>query len=257
MRKIKVGDKVRYVGKYWFEYGDELTVVKDDGDIDMPLLCENDSGDCWWLGTNEVELIESRSEIDDLKAEIESLKSRISALEGESKPVKAVDSHKTDDERRAEVIQYAKEFVKDIQRMQIRVNHKAFRTETPRIDFHVNAEKRIVTALEKDAFSGRVYNKSFAKCAPGDVFNADIGKAIAAGRLRGVVIPSEFLNAPQPSEKVEGMVVKTRGGERRTLKKIVTLEEAGNGYCGIDSINGMFSKIINDTNADYSGKGVD
>src|SRR5690606_23225219 len=76
------------------------------------------------------------------------------------------------------------------------------------VKLFVNKDKRIVTAIPRlvharfDAHS----DKKFAKCAPDDVFNADIGKAIALGRALGLDV-SRFEQAVKPTEVVVGMKV--------------------------------------------------
>lgn len=75
-------------------------------------------------------------------------------------------------------------------------------------EFHVNKKKRAVTVLMKGAWNdtGEIYAKAIAKCAPTDVFNADIGKAIALGRALGLDV-SKFEQAVQPTEVVVGHTV--------------------------------------------------
>src|SRR5690606_10399580 len=95
--------------------------------------------------------------------------------------------------------------------------------------------------------------KAFAKCAPGDVFNADIGKAIAVGRLYGVKVPDVFFNAPKPTEVVVGMrarwTSRTHGG---TFEYQVTPDElqlAQKDFHGGDP--DWSTEIIDDTEAQY------
>ncbi len=78
--------------------------------------------------------------------------------------------------------------------------------------FHVNAAKRTVVALIYGKYSGKLYEKGIAKCAPGDCFNVHIGKAIALRRALGLEVPDEYLNAPQPTEVRVGDVVKYPNG---------------------------------------------
>lgn len=72
-------------------------------------------------------------------------------------------------------------------------------------DFIVNNEKRTVVVLLRGICSNRIRAKGIAKCAPGDCFNADLGKAIALRRALNLEVPSEYLNAPKP----EGIEVGT------------------------------------------------
>ena len=81
-------------------------------------------------------------------------------------------------------------------------------------EFIVNKEKRAVTALlywhspaMKECGEPRELKaKGIAKCAPDDVFNADIGKAIALGRSLGLDV-ERFEQAVKPTEVVVGHIV--------------------------------------------------
>jgi hypothetical protein len=79
-----------------------------------------------------------------------------------------------------------------------------------RIDFVVNREKRTVVALSSRrwSLSSRVYSKGIAKCAPDDVFNVHIGKAIALRRALGLAVPDEYTQSPKPTEVRVGDLVK-------------------------------------------------
>jgi len=100
---------------------------------------------------------------------------------------------------RAEVIEKAREDVAEL----IRIGRSI-------VEFHVNREKRVVTALIKPyrGSDGKVRAKGIAKCAPGDVFHVEIGKAIALRKALGLTIPTEYTDAPQPDEPRVGAVVK-------------------------------------------------
>lgn len=77
-------------------------------------------------------------------------------------------------------------------------------------EFSVNKEKRTVVALLRYKYitDGVVRLKGIAKCAPDDCFNVHIGKAIALRRALGLDVPSEYMDAPQPTEVRVGDVVK-------------------------------------------------
>lgn len=80
------------------------------------------------------------------------------------------------------------------------------------IKFAVNRDKRTVVALLRNAYYGDDINaKGIAKCAPNDVFNAHIGKAIAVRRALGLEVPTEYTNAPKPEGVRVGDIV--RGNE--------------------------------------------
>lgn len=136
--------------------------------------------------------------------------------------------------------------------------YEGFRTAS-KAEFYVNKDKRSVTVLLKGVITGNLYAKAIAKCAPDDVFNADIGKAIALGRALGLDV-SKFEQAVKPTEVVVGMKVtacfdgKTReytarnvykeGGEVRVNPKEVML-----GYYPYEPHVG--DRIIDDTEAVY------
>lgn len=67
-----------------------------------------------------------------------------------------------------------------------------------RVDFFINASKGAVVAkLTFDTASKPLKNRTYetegrAKCAPGDVFNEHIGKAIALRRALGLEVPVEY-----------------------------------------------------------------
>jgi 3D (Asp-Asp-Asp) domain-containing protein len=84
-------------------------------------------------------------------------------------------------------------------------------TITDRCDFVINREKGTVVALIRE-IDGNVIYRGIAKCAPGDVFNAHIGKAIALRRALGLPVPGEYLNAPQPTEVRAGDIVRLCDG---------------------------------------------
>lgn len=58
--------------------------------------------------------------------------------------------------------------------------------------FTINADKRTVNALVRHIQSKKEISKGRAKCAPGDVFNEHIGKAIALRRALGLEVPVEY-----------------------------------------------------------------
>ncbi|WP_342480434.1 hypothetical protein NST07_25815 [Paenibacillus sp. FSL L8-0340] len=74
------------------------------------------------------------------------------------------------------------------------------------VNFVVNAEKRTVVALIR-WIGGEVWAKGTAKCAPGETFNAHIGRAIALHRALGLTVPAEYLSVPQPPEVRVGDII--------------------------------------------------
>ncbi|WP_419962150.1 hypothetical protein [Psychrobacillus sp. BM2] len=149
---------------------------------------------------------------------------------------------KSPNQQRAELIQKAKEFVRNSLQ-----NHYNF--GLTEFEFVVNAEKRTVVLLEQGKRTKKVYKRGVAKCDPSDVFNEWIGKAIALARALKIDIPVEFLEAVQPSEYVLGMSVKNSAG---TITRITENFE-GSETNTIDylNLNVGYATIIDDTNAEY------
>lgn len=147
----------------------------------------------------------------------------------------------TPNEQRKAVIERAKDFVGRQQALTGR-----------RVEYVVNADKRTVVALiYRIAFRGErngLYAKAIAKCAPDDVFNADIGKAIALGRALGLDV-GEFENAVKPTERVCGMTVLVSG--EKYGRKLAKQYDGTYFTTGLNSFNAKRSVIIDDTEAQY------
>lgn len=122
------------------------------------------------------------------------------------------------------------------------------------VEFHVNRDKRAVTALVKRG--GALFAKFTAKCSPADVFHAEIGKAIALRKALGLTVPTEYTDAPQPDKPQVGAVVQRRqhpydNGIRKLTRKH---ETSPNGFW---YDNGKWDyastfDVIDDTDVDYS-----
>ncbi|MEV2854934.1 hypothetical protein ABNB97_03825 [Paenibacillus larvae] len=74
-------------------------------------------------------------------------------------------------------------------------------------EFIVNRKKKTVVCLLRGAITKEIYARGTAKCAPGDVFNSHIGRAIALRRALGLEVPTEYLSVPNPTEIREGDIV--------------------------------------------------
>lgn len=70
-------------------------------------------------------------------------------------------------------------------------------------EFHVNKKKRAVTVLLRGAGDGEILGKGVARCAESDVFNENLGKAIALGRAFNINV-DKFINAAQPGTVAVG-----------------------------------------------------
>ncbi|MMZ45504.1 hypothetical protein D1872_71050 [compost metagenome] len=138
-----------------------------------------------------------------------------------------------------------------------------FNQRTSKPEFHVNRNKRAVTALVRGLYGNTILEKGIAKAAPDDVFHAEIGKAIALRRALGLTVPSEYTDAPKPDEPRAGAVTrKTTGltaGSIRTLSKRVPEGDGigfGNFAFRTEEGGGWIADkqyiIIDDTDVDYS-----
>ena len=169
-------------------------------------------------------------------------------------------SKQTPNQRRADVIKRAQAFVADTLTAVGKTHAKKSEANyvsnqwLSRVDFVVNAEKHTVVAIVRVKHGDKILTKAVAKCAPGDVFNADIGKAIVLERAYGVKVPKDFYNAPQPESVVVGMVVEAKYGSRYETDpyKVVSIDGdelhdvPGEGFITADQ-----AVIIDDTDAVY------
>lgn len=93
--------------------------------------------------------------------------------------------------------------------------NKTYQEEFYAVEHIINKKKNTVVSLLFSASEhgvsspAEVKRRGIAKCDPSDCFNVHIGKAIALRRALGLLIPSEYLNSPQPTEVRVGDVVKT------------------------------------------------
>lgn len=269
---LKVGDKVRILdvdailhgGDYW-ENGDVTDIVYINDNGNPHLRTGNDVQVDLVITPDELHAIER---IDDdkkptKKQRIEALEREVAALKAEMEALRGAKKPKTANQLRAEVITDAKSFVKKhtdkkggacLSVPDSRPGYSDWGVSE--IRFEVNTNKRTVVALAIGDFSGRVREKATAKCAPDDVFNADIGKAIAVGRLFGLDV-ERFVNAPKPTEIVVGQRVNTKfGGRNVEVRRITSDGILTDYYMGMrpDGLTWSFendANIIDDTEAQY------
>lgn len=288
--KFKVGDKVRIIaeGAAGLSIGTEAKVIEVDRDGDVYLDVNNVHGNKAFYLARNIELVTPKptknqrittleQTIADLQAEVEALKAAqklptmtvkadVDVAKIAESLAKAIEKHSPNEQRKA-IIAEAKAFVEGALNRNYPINStptmksiskSVWFTDkdgsyiTVKCEFVVNAKKRTVVAIIRDAESNIVQHKAIAKCAPDDVFNADIGKAIALGRALGLDV-SKFEKAVQPSEVVVGMHVRTRymcGGYNDNCPTFVT--RIHKGLPAFD--NGSYSShygITNDTEAQY------
>lgn len=246
--KFKVGDIVKANEQSNIKYAlttedngftGEVVAVDKTGKLGIRTLTRNDSNlktVFSYLEPEYFELVSSKptknqrltsaeQAISTLEQKVEALKAEIDALKATQKPpvtviADAIKRYKertpneqaSANEKRKAIIDEAKAFVKNTEQRAGAQFYKAQGDSTKRMltfKYEVNADKRTVVALGFGSRSNTLRGKGIAKCAPDDVFNADIGKAIALGRALGLDV-SKFEKAVQPSEVVVGQVVKGR-----------------------------------------------
>lgn len=133
------------------------------------------------------------------------------------------------------------------------VSTKGYRVD---VDFVVNTEKRTVVAIGRGIRTKIVHNKAIAKCNPNDVFNANIGKAIALGRLMGKDI-TEFTSVPNPEDFAVGQIIEggTEYYPEEIHKNRTCYGAEGNKVFTSEGKSGWLhrpvTKILSDTNAQY------
>jgi len=236
MTQFKVGDKVRVIADEGdiagVKIGTIATVTEVDSDGDVRLDVNNKNGVPAFFLAREVELVSQKltknQRISSLEQAVEALQAEVESLKAAQKPPVTVIAdaiqrynERTPNEQRKAIIDEAKAFVEATlaevdeqmgwQTTKIRTYKEHGRL---RIEFIVNTEKRTVVALARYGNMTElpdVIAKGIAKCNPSDVFNADIGKAIALGRALGLDV-KRFEKAVQPGEVVVGHIFDTTPG---------------------------------------------
>lgn len=239
MTQFEVGDVVKANeksnGKYSITtqsngFTGKVVEIRKDGRLDVHTLTRNDSErDTLFTGlepkyfevlspkpTKKQRLTTLEQKVEAMQAEIDTLKATQSIGKSAEAFVKAIEKHtpKSANEQRKAIIDEAKAFVEGAKnRTGGLTNRKGYYYPAKGVqfiadvDFIVNAKKRTVVAILRNQVGGNeISAKAIAKCAPDDVFNADIGKAIALGRALGLNV-SKFEKAVQPSEVVVGMKI--------------------------------------------------
>ena len=279
-KQFKVGDKVRVLdvskidGGYAHYYSGQVTEVVDiyHG---YPRL-RNKIGERGVVVTRSefeaIELIAPKpkkpNRMAELEARVDELERQLAKLQSKKTTVHNVSINAPSAANGSEIIEKYKEILAKLNAAILTPNErrkatiersKAFVTyKQPlggrRVEYVINAEKRTVVAIAYSVsfgFKEGIYAKGIAKCAPDDVFNADIGKAIALGRALGVDV-SDFENAVKPTEVVVGMKAEIRGNIQPYVKTIIS-NDTGR-YHSVESLNrnnDRLLRIIEDTEAQY------
>lgn len=280
MTQFKVGDKVEVTkGHFHFHIGDSFVIDRIDRVGDLF------SGDGICVKPHKVKIVSPKptknqrltsaeQAISTLEQKVEAMQAEIDALKVAQKPpvtviADAIKRYKecTPNEQRKAIIDEAKAFVEKYSGI-VKYDTTPYTTESgdTTVKLFVNKEKRIVTAIPHLVHANYTCHddKKFAKCAPGDVFNEHIGKAIALGRALGLDV-ERFEKAGQPSEVVVGQVVRGTGngfysadktftinGERRTYDAFYYEEARKYGGGDNDWIRrNQIGVILDDTEAQY------
>lgn len=242
-RKANVGERILITNANtsmgYYDNGDVLTVASHYNGLSNGIKVKETKGDCPFIRHEEYEVIVEvkpsyPERISLLESQVAELQAKVEALE-KVKYVFGVDLAKpTPNEQRKAAIKRAKAFIEEAKvDLSISRGKGYVLGEIGRIcdvQFIVNNDKRTVVALFRWRHDGNVYVKAIAKCAPDDVFNADIGKAIALGRALGLDV-SEFENAVKPTEYVNGHIVtfpETDSWHRRVQYRIDDVSSADN-----------------------------
>ncbi|QHZ52331.1 hypothetical protein [Paenibacillus larvae] len=218
-RAAKVGEKIRAVDAkpYWgryYENGDEFEVIKTcaNGVLCRRIGDEDEEGRLYTLWSSEyvvLEPIEEPDEISDIKNEMERLTGELATL---ALRVSKLEEPKSPQEIRDEIVEKAKadrgtlatRFYGGKLEYTITAPNPPLATYA---EFIINRKKRTVVCILRSFGRNRVCFRGIAKCAPGDVFNSHIGRAISLRRALGLEVPAEYLNVPNPTKVREGDIV--------------------------------------------------
>lgn len=213
-----------------------------------------------------------RTEIERLTADLAALAVKYTEMERRVVALEAKDAEQLpavfrDQEppTRDEIVERAKADVAEL----LRKHQPSFWPEIPgeqtwwiplhRAEFVINRDKRTVAALVRrlPKHGGKVVARGIAKCAPGDVFNSHIGRAIALRRALGLEVPSEYVNAPKPTEVRVGDIVEydrwyEEGGE--VTKRFVIIPSGSECTLGhqaqVGSLIANRERIVDDSRED-------
>nr|WP_154895260.1 hypothetical protein [Paenibacillus xylanexedens] len=155
-------------------------------------------------------------------AALETPKSRPATDEEVSEVLAKLSRAKSPQEIRDDIVKRAKEDVSDLRKFKGTKIPNDFVSFWPHVknpmsylpmhtvEYVVNRDKRTVVAIIRCTTDGLI-TRGIAKCAPGDVFNSHIGRAIALRRALGLEVPAEYFEAPMPTEVRVGDVVRISG----------------------------------------------
>lgn len=164
----------------------------------------------------------------------------------------------TPQQKRDAAVLAAKVFIDDVENIGLALHRRltdiepsySGRWERKFFKFHfkVNKEKRAVTCIVRAVMGfsheeDRNVERSIgvSKCAPDDVFNEFIGKAIALHRALGLTVPESLLNVPKPVGVQVGDIVRGRcSGRKANVDRV-----EGNKAFGLyETGSPLYSKLV-------------
>lgn len=278
-RKANAGERIKIVNAGYagdppvYSNGDELTVIRDNGSIGVRVdrkWCDGSDINAW-VSHEEYVVLEPiaplAANLPDLFAQFirenaPAVRSYLAEIDpvGIAEPLAEVSEPAP--LTRAKVIEMARERVAELERIgrddKARLGGSSkFYDDYYVIEYVANRDKRVVTALVYYAnyFGDKIPGRKVAavgitKCAPDDVFNADIGKAIAAERALGLALTDAFVNAPKPDSIVAGMIVRYAHG--RVAKTVDTPQPLRGRITRLSTARMSGAVIIDDTDAIYT-----
>lgn len=134
--------------------------------------------------------------------------------------------------------------------------------ESDRVNFYVNRKKGVVVANlvimavsmfnTKTLTPGKVATTGIARCAPSDVFNEHVGKAIALRRALGLPVPAKYYevggSAPE-GKQVGDVAIYTSGIDGDHVVTVVDghVSSVRGGEIGVSSSLAIHAKVIDDS----------
>lgn len=226
-RVANVGERIKIVSRHdtRYENGDVFVVERSNSQAAFVKHPDGRAdGGCVAIFHSEYAVLEPVTETPQAAEDLASLSARLAAVEAgiaelKRKPYETPQVPEAA-LTRDEIVEMAKADVKDLRKFKDTPIPNdpgiSFWPETTLphgyiplhiVKFVVNRAKRTVVAVIHCKYDDHT-TRGIAKCAPDDVFNSHIGRAIALHRALGLPVPDAYLHVPQPTEPRVGDVVK-------------------------------------------------
>ena len=210
MSEARVGDKIRIKSisnasiLQGFSVGDVVEVITNqygEDDMHFRVVGGEDTGYLHKQEAYEIVYSRNNSDNEELRNEIEELREQLSMLKEVLEIIRHKQSTLTPPPPKQKTVgKMAREDVEELKKAMRSyaessiVGNSTLNERRTVVDFHVNERKGTVVALVKGIHSGTLFEKGLAKLAKGDVFDEDIGKAIALRRALGLKVPCSYTN---------------------------------------------------------------